>query len=121
MRARIIAVTVDCRDADKLAAFWSRALGYPELSRWRDGHGLTYVEIGKGGETALLFQPVDEEKRVKNRVHVDVAPVELDQYAEIDRLIALGARLVTDDPDERFVVLADPEDNEFCVLPPRTA
>jgi catechol 2,3-dioxygenase-like lactoylglutathione lyase family enzyme len=120
-RARIIAVTVDCWDAEKLAAFWAHALGYPELSRWRDNHGLTYVEIGKDGETPLLFQPVGEEKQVKNRVHVDLAPVELDQYAEIERLVGLGARLVTDDPAERFVVLADPEGNEFCVLPRRAA
>ncbi|WP_370949393.1 VOC family protein [Amycolatopsis sp. cg5] len=115
--SRIIAITVDCQDAEKLAAFWQQALDYPEPRRWRDGHGLTYVELqGKSG-TPLLFQPVGEGKRVKNRVHVDIAPADLDQYAEIERLIALGARVLKDDPAEHFVVLADPEGNEFCVLP----
>ncbi|SDZ26396.1 hypothetical protein SAMN05421504_111170 [Amycolatopsis xylanica] len=115
----IIAITVDCQDAEKLAAFWQQALGYAETRRWRDGHGLTYVELrGKSG-IPLLFQPVGEGKRVKNRVHIDIAPAELGQYAEIDRLTTLGARVLTDDPAEHFVVLADPEGNEFCVLPQR--
>jgi catechol 2,3-dioxygenase-like lactoylglutathione lyase family enzyme len=118
-RSRVIALTIDCRDAEALAEFWAAALGYPERLRWTDGHGVTYVELRRDGEPPLLFQPVGENKAGKNRAHLDIAPIELDQYAEIDRLISLGARLLTDDPDERFVVLADPEGNEFCVLPRR--
>lgn len=120
MRTRIIAVAIDCRDPEALAAFWCHALGISAVERWQDAHGTTYVEIGGAGEPHLLFQPVPEAKPAKNRVHLDLAPEHLDQYAEIDRLVALGARVVTDDPAERFLVLADPEDNEFCVLPPRT-
>ncbi|GLY42927.1 hypothetical protein Amsp01_089500 [Amycolatopsis sp. NBRC 101858] len=119
MNARIIAVTVDCHDAEQLADFWGRTLGYPQIQRWQDGHGLTYVELGRDGEVPLLFQPVGENKQVKNRVHIDIAPTELDQDAKIERLVALGARVLTDDPAERFTVLADPEGNEFCVLPQR--
>ncbi|MYW94180.1 hypothetical protein G3I59_27145 [Amycolatopsis rubida] len=54
-------------------------------------------------------------------MHLGIAPLELDQYAEIARLEGLGARVLTDDPDERFVVLADPAGNEFCVLPRRAS
>jgi catechol 2,3-dioxygenase-like lactoylglutathione lyase family enzyme len=119
MSTRIIAVTIDCHDAEALAGFWRHALGYPETERWQDGHGRTYVELRRGGEVPVLFQPVGEGKQVKNRVHLDIAPTARDQDAEIERLVELGARVLTDDPAERFVVLADPEGNEFCVLPPR--
>jgi hypothetical protein len=119
MRTRIIAVTIDCHDAEALAAFWGETIGDVEVERWKDSHGLSYVEIRAPGETPVLFQPVDEDKVVKNRVHLDIAPTGLDQYAEIDRLVALGATVVADDPAVHFVVLADPEGNEFCVLPRR--
>ncbi|MFD8493792.1 VOC family protein [Amycolatopsis sp. NPDC059657] len=120
MRTRIIAITIDCHDAEALASFWQQALAYPDLRRWRDGHGLTYVEIHHDGEMPLLFQPVGEGKKVKNRVHLDIAPAELDQYDEIARLTTLGAHVLEDDPAEQFVVLSDPEGNEFCVLPRKT-
>jgi catechol 2,3-dioxygenase-like lactoylglutathione lyase family enzyme len=119
MTTRIIAVAIDCHDAEALAAFWRQALGYPDLERWQDGHGRTYVELRRDGEVPVLFQPVGEGKEVKNRVHLDIAPTSRAQDAEIERLVGLGARVLTDDPAERFVVLADPEGNEFCVLPPR--
>ncbi|HEV7979918.1 VOC family protein [Amycolatopsis sp.] len=119
MRTRIIAVTFDCHDAEALAAFWGEALGSGEFERWDDAHGVGYVELQLDGAAPLLFQPVAEDKVVKNRVHLDIAPAEIDQYAEIDRLVSLGAKVVTDDPAVPFVVLADPEGNEFCVLPRR--
>jgi predicted enzyme related to lactoylglutathione lyase len=119
MRTRIIAVAFDCHDAEALATFWGEALGSSEFERWNDAHGVAYVELRLDGAAPLLFQPVAEAKVVKNRVHLDIAPAEIDQYAEIDRLVALGAKVVTDDPAVPFVVLADPEGNEFCVLPQR--
>jgi catechol 2,3-dioxygenase-like lactoylglutathione lyase family enzyme len=118
MSTRIIAVTIDCHDAEQLAAFWRSALNYPRTEQFRDGHGVCYVVLGAEGEPTLLFQPVPEDKTVKNRLHLDVRPAERDQYAEIDRLVGLGATVITDDPAEEFVVLSDPEGNEFCVLPP---
>lgn len=119
MASRIIAVAVDCRDAAKLAAFWREALGGGELDRWRDGYGVTYVQLSVANRADLLFQPVPEDKVVKNRLHLDVAPTELDEYAEVDRLVSLGATVLGDDPAEHWVCLADPEGNEFCVLPRR--
>ncbi|PRX47582.1 hypothetical protein B0I33_105161 [Prauserella shujinwangii] len=117
MTARVIAVAVDCTDAETLAAFWRSALGYPEPRRWRDADGLEYVQLD--GEPTLLFQPVPEGKAGKNRLHLDVAPGAGDQRTEVERLVALGARVLADEDRHPWVVLADPEGNEFCVLPPR--
>ncbi|MEV6910205.1 VOC family protein [Amycolatopsis sp. NPDC051071] len=119
MRTRMLAVTVDCREAEALAAFWKEALGYPETERWTDSHGLTYVELKGPDVPSLLFQPVPEEKSGKNRLHLDVAPIELDQREEVARLVSLGAKVVTDEEADPWVVLTDPEGNEFCVLPRR--
>ena len=67
----------------------------------------------------ILFVKVPDEKVTKNRVHLDLRPV--DQRAEVDRLVALGARHVDigQGDDVSWVVLGDPEGNEFCVLAPR--
>jgi hypothetical protein len=67
----------------------------------------------------LLFQPVPEAKPAKNRLHLDIAPATGTQQSEVDRLVSLGATVVADEPDLHWVVLTDPEGNEFCVLPPR--
>jgi Glyoxalase-like domain len=64
-----------------------------------------------------VFQHVAEGKTVKNRLHIDVNPIDRTQEAEVERLIALGARHVDIGQGEQsWVVLADPEGNEFCVL-----
>jgi hypothetical protein len=69
----------------------------------------------------LLFLPVPEGKAVKNRLHLDLRP--LDQDAEVTRLEALGARRASVGQDDAvtWVVMADPEGNEFCVLRAYTA
>ncbi|MDQ0378346.1 VOC family protein [Amycolatopsis thermophila] len=120
MRSRILAVAVDCHDTEKQARFWSAALGYEVVKRWRDAKGLEYVDIGTDGQWMIVFQPVGEDKVVKNRLHLDLVPEEGGQANEVARLTGLGARVLSDDPDLPWVVLADPEDNEFCVLPPRS-
>lgn len=112
----MLAVTIDCREAEVLAAFWQEALGFPETERWTDSHGLTYVELKEEGAVSLLFQPVPEAKTGKNRLHLDLAPTELDQRDEVARLVSLGAKIIADDEADPWVVLADPEGNEFCVL-----
>jgi Glyoxalase-like domain len=117
--SRVICLAVDCRDAAVLSEFWCAALGYAEIKRWTDSRGTEYVEIGREGEPVLLFQPVPEAKPAKNRLHLDVAPVTGTQQSEVDRLVSLGATVVADEPDLHWVVLTDPEGNEFCVLPPR--
>ncbi|UOX92317.1 VOC family protein [Amycolatopsis sp. FBCC-B4732] len=117
--ARILAVAVDCRRPDLLAAFWAEALGHGETRTWTDSHGLTYRQLDLGDGPALLFQPVPEGKTGKNRLHLDLAPEGRDQRAEVERLVLLGAKVLDDPPDDPWIVLADPEGNEFCVLPPR--
>lgn len=115
MGSRIIATVFDCRDAESLAAFWCAALDARVTRRWRDAHGTEYVETD--GDPVLLFHPVTEQKRAKNRVHLDVRTAG-PQYDEVARLVALGGRVVTDDEAVPWVVMQDPEGNEFCVLPP---
>lgn len=108
-------VTVDCRDAERVGRFWSEALGLelhgPEGGEW-------WLEPG-GDSPDILFLDVPEAKTVKNRVHLDLRPD--DQQAEVARLTALGAHEVDiGQRDVSWVVMADPEGNEFCVLRPRT-
>ncbi len=117
MTAHVIAVAVDCEDAEKLAAFWREALGAPPPRRWRDADGLTYVQLDS--RPTLLFQPVPERKSVKNRLHLDIAPASGSQAEEVERLVGLGAKVLDSADRHPWVVLADPEDNEFCVLPAR--
>jgi predicted enzyme related to lactoylglutathione lyase len=117
MPSRILAVVVDCQDAGKLTSFWSAALGYGVLRRWQDADGLTYVELGVEGRPMLLLQPVPEGKRGKNRLHLDIAAGDLGQDDEVRRLVTLGATVISDEPRHPWVVLTDPEGNEFCVLP----
>jgi catechol 2,3-dioxygenase-like lactoylglutathione lyase family enzyme len=118
MVSRVMAVAVDCRNAEGLAAFWCAALGAEVRRRWRDVYGVEYVEIGTGEGTSLVFQPVPEGKSGKNRLHLDIAPATGTQEAEVERLVGVGATRMSDEPELPWVVLADPEGNEFCVLPP---
>jgi hypothetical protein len=69
---------------------------------------VTYVELKSPDVPSLLIQPVPEAKSGKNRLHLDIAPTELEQREEVARLVSLGAKIVD-----------DPEGNEFCVLPRR--
>ncbi|MEV0676811.1 VOC family protein [Actinosynnema sp. NPDC050436] len=108
-------ITVDCRDAYALATFWSAVTGHPVSPDDQPGdpEALVALPIGPG----LLFIEVPEEKAVKNRVHLDLQP-DSARDAEVDRLLGIGATLVDDQrrPDGTgWVVLADPEGNEFCV------
>jgi hypothetical protein len=89
----------------------------PAPFTWDDPTGLTYVELA--GDPPLLFQPVSEAKAGKNRLHLDLAPMGRGQEEEVDRLVGLGATVLDDATGFRWVVMADPEGNEFCVLPPR--
>jgi hypothetical protein len=125
--ARIHDVVVDCRHPASLARFWAAALdGYQvapydeqELERLR-GEGIpdpeddpsVLVQAGEGVRPRFFFQLVPEPKTVKNRLHLDLGAD--DPAAEVERLIALGARVVAE--HDRWTTLADPEDNEFCVM-----
>jgi catechol 2,3-dioxygenase-like lactoylglutathione lyase family enzyme len=119
-------VVVDCEDVEAVSAFWAGALGYEIVRRWQDALGLACVElhgpVPAFGRPQLLFQEVDEAKAAKNRMHVDVVvPAGQAPEAEVERLVELGGRIVSDDPHRPWVVLADPEGNEFCLRTgPRT-
>ncbi len=130
-------ITFDCLDPARVGTFWAAALGYPvpDVKGWhnflrlqgrseQDLNATFAIEDPTGVRPRLFFQRVPEPKSVKNRVHIDLAaPVggSSDRAEEIDtfaaRLTALGAhrlRTVRKD-DGYFVVMADPEGNEFCV------
>ena len=108
-------ITIDCKDPYALAGFWSAVTGRP-LSE-EDFPGDPEVLIALPAGPGLLFIRVPEPKSVKNRVHLDLQP-DTTRDAEVERLLGLGAALVSDmrRPDGKgWVVLADPEGNEFCV------
>jgi hypothetical protein len=114
MSLRWQSIVIDCTDPSLVASFWGEALGL-ELHGPEDGE----YWIEPGGESPdMLFQRVPEQKSVKDRLHIDVRPD--DQAAEVERLTSLGAtRIDIGQGDVTWVVMADPEGNEFCVLRPR--
>jgi predicted enzyme related to lactoylglutathione lyase len=111
------AIVVDCADPERVARFWAETLGW-RLER--DGDGdlcLSASGDPHSGDFMLLFQHVPEPKTLKNRVHIDVNPTGCDQQEEVERLLGLGAtRIDIGQGQVSWVVLADPEGNEFCVL-----
>jgi predicted enzyme related to lactoylglutathione lyase len=123
MDIRIQCVVVDAGDCERLARFWSQALGWrithQSANEWaiEPPEGSPEVDVAPD----ILFIKVPEAKTVKNRLHLDLRP--RDQEAQVNRLIELGAsRVNIGQPDDAsWVVMADPEGNEFCVLAPRSA
>lgn len=110
-----VVVVLDSTDADSLADFWAGALHYR-----RAPPGYPYVLLSPGeGRTGpeLLLQTVPEPKTVKNRMHLDIRVPHIER--EEQRLVALGARRLSPDVMEehgfRWIVMSDPERNEFCV------
>jgi predicted enzyme related to lactoylglutathione lyase len=117
MAARLTEIIVDSTDPGRLARFWGEVLGWPVTD---DDRGMSWIS-STGDHTAhpmIVFVPVAEAKSLKNRVHLDVNPFGSDQAAELERLLALGATRVDvgQSADVPWVVLADPEGNEFCLL-----
>jgi hypothetical protein len=120
---------VDSRDHRAQADWWARALGWQVFFSSDDeavvippwaveaSRDLPFEQVPPG----LAFVPVPEAKAGKNRLHLDLAPsADSDHAAEVQRLVELGARRVdVGQGDAPWVVLADPEGNEFCVLTPR--
>jgi catechol 2,3-dioxygenase-like lactoylglutathione lyase family enzyme len=122
MDIRIQCLSVDSTEPRKIAAFWAQALGW-RLTADQDDNDNDEVCIEPpegspedGVAPDILFLRVPEDKAVKNRLHLDLRPK--DQAAEVARLEALGARRVDvgQGPESTWVVLADPDGNEFCVL-----
>jgi catechol 2,3-dioxygenase-like lactoylglutathione lyase family enzyme len=128
MASRFIEIVVDANDPPALARFWAEVLGYHvieeedgvvEIGPW-PAHPADYREqaIAAPPVPTLVFVPVPERKQGKVRLHIDVSPTDRTTADEVERLLALGATRaeVGQQGDESWVVLADPEGNEFCVL-----
>ncbi|MEJ7584611.1 MAG: VOC family protein [Acidimicrobiales bacterium] len=116
MTSAIRHFTVDCRDPYTLALFWSQVIDTPMDPDDHPGDPCAIVRLGPG-QPDLLFEQVPEPKSVKNRAHLDLQPA-VPREQEVQRLVDLGAAQVADHrrPDgSGWVVLADPEGNEFCV------
>ena len=114
-RMSIRSITIDSADPYRIAQWWCQAFGVPPSPEDFPGDPAALCDFGDGAR--LLFERVPEPKTVKNRAHIDIRPG-LRRDEEVERLIGLGASLFADhrQPDgSGFVVLADPDGNEFCV------
>ena len=110
-------IVVDAHDPVALGTWWAAALGWEIVSADPEECEIAQQSRQPPG---MIFVSVPEQKTVKNRLHVDLRPA--DQTAEVDRLIDLGATPAdVGQNDVSWVVLADPEGNEFCVLSSRPA
>ena len=94
----------------------AQILGWPVTSQWGDGS--FRLEAPGGAGPRILFEPVPDSKTDKNRLHLDVEPREVTFEQQLERLLALGARHVDiGQGDMQWCVLADPEGNEFYLIP----
>ncbi len=117
MALHINTLTIDCHDPHEQARFWSQALEW-ELILDPDGDPMIVPTLDRDalpGAFPILFLGAPGTKGAKNRLHLDLAPD--DQLAEVERLERLGAiRVDIGQKQASWVVMADPEGNEFCVL-----
>ena len=124
MHSSILNVTFDCTDAARLARFWSGVTRWPASRQDMPGNPFWLVARPGLEGVHLVFVEVPEPRTVKNRVHLDLVPEGGSQDEEMARLIALGAGVVDDRRNAEpggWVVLADPEGNEFCLEPDQPA
>ena len=123
MVARIRHITVDCKDAYGLAQFWSALTGWPIEEENAPGDTECLIapmlpEPLDPSMSGMLFVQVPEPKTVKNRMHLDLGPADHTRDVEVARLSALGASVVADHRTAEglgWVVMTDPEGNEFCI------
>jgi hypothetical protein len=116
MSSMILNVTFDCADPRALARFWGQVTGWPVIEEPAPGYEESAVGGAGEGRPRLYFVKVPEGKIVKNRLHLDIIPTDRTQDEEITRLTGLGATVVSDRrPEFGWVILADPEGNEFDV------
>jgi predicted enzyme related to lactoylglutathione lyase len=115
--AAILNITLDCADARAQASFWAAAFGW--TAREQDdapGHVEYLLESPADGFPRMYFTTVPEPKLAKNRLHLDLIPPGDDPQQELTRLIGLGATVLDDQPPGAgWLILADPEGNEFCL------
>jgi predicted enzyme related to lactoylglutathione lyase len=118
MLSAILNVTFDCHNPHVVSTFWGAVTGY-SLEEVKSPNNDYWVASPPDDRwPRLVFVSVPENKVVKNRVHLDLMPVERDQEGELERLMGLGATIVDDRRMLKpggWVVMADPEGNEFCL------
>ena len=119
MSCRISHLTVDSRDAYAQSTWWAETLAMAEDPVDPNEPGdVECMIFSADGRARMLFIEVADVKRIKNRLHLDLRPLDT-REAEVDRLLARHATLMADRrrPDgSGWVTMADPEGNEFCVL-----
>jgi hypothetical protein len=122
MTSFISHTTIDCRNAYELSEWWKPVLGYADMEGDPNepGHEECMIRDPETGHQVLFIQ-VPDTKQVKNRIHFDLMPREGTRDQELARLLEHGATEVHDlrgqwGPGTGWVVLADPEGNEFCIL-----
>lgn len=114
--------TIDCVNAYELSEWWKQVLGYVDLEGDPNlpGHEECMIRSPETGHL-LLFIEVPDVKQVKNRLHLDLRPIDRTRDEEVERLLGIGATHLDDQREIRgdgtgWVVLGDPEGNEFCIL-----
>jgi Glyoxalase-like domain len=121
MDIRIQCIVIDAHDLEREARFWAEGLGWRITLQSDDEWAVEPPEGSPAVDVApdLLFVRVPEEKVTKNRLHLDLRPE--DQAAQVQRFLELGATRadIGQGDDVPWVVMADPEGNEFCILAPR--
>jgi hypothetical protein len=111
----VYTVTIDCAEPKRLSEFWAALL---DFNVEFDSEDEVAIEPRDGSQPTLLFIKVPDSKVAKNRIHLDLNPE--DQAAEVRRAKELGAAEVDiGQKDVTWIVMADPEGNEFCILTPR--
>jgi predicted enzyme related to lactoylglutathione lyase len=113
-----LVIVIDCTDLERSAHFWAAVLGFTACRPAGGPYRTLLPASGEGIE--VLLQQTGDDKRQKNRLHLDLRTADLE--AEVSRVLGLGATLITGAPivegGLRWHVLADPDGNEFCVLQP---
>ena len=117
MSSRVSDVVVDTRDSWALADWWAAVLEV-EVNEKDQGEGMRWANLlPPDSVRRMLFLDVPDGKTIKNRLHIDLSPHGCDQATELARLKSLGAKEIDiGQGDQHWVVLADPEGNEFCLL-----
>jgi predicted enzyme related to lactoylglutathione lyase len=114
--ASILNITFDCADARAQATFWAAVTGWTAQERDAAPGHVEYAVAPPSGMPRMYFTTVPEPKPAKNRIHLDLIPPGDDQQAEVARLTGLGATVADDQPPGvSWIVMADPEGNEFCL------
>jgi glyoxalase superfamily protein len=114
--SRLAVVVIDASQPRVIADFWCAVLGWQIVAE--EGDGLITIGPADRSWPTIDVAPVPETKTIKNRLHLDLRADGVSTAAELDRLFRLGARPadVGQPADASWVVLADPEGNEFCLL-----